>query len=150
MSALFSDQTPRRTSSRASPAAARPGSSFLDDDLPEIAALREEADRRVGVKFDAELDVAELDDRGRPGPSWGAQSRELSRSGLAFRSRRMCYHGRILLVAVHLIDDAPVPLCGRVVHCSYDGDGMYRVELDLMRVPSRPNIAAWLEDRRVR
>jgi hypothetical protein len=148
MSALFSQRNPHRPTSGAHPLRA-PG-SFLDDEPPEVAALREEAERRVGVRFDAELDVAELDDRGRPGMPWTAQARELSRSGLAIRTRRMCYIGRILLIAVHLIDDSPVPLCGRVVHCAYDGDGMYRVELDLQRIPSRPNISAWLATRRTR
>jgi hypothetical protein len=97
------------------------------------------------VKFDAELDLAELDDRERPGPTWPAKGRELGRSHLILRTRRMCYLNRRILIAVHLIDDRPVPLFGKVVNCEYDGDGLYKVDLDLMRVPERPEIAAWLD-----
>jgi hypothetical protein len=99
------------------------------------------------VRFDAELDLTELDDRDRPGPTWTGRGRELSRSSLVLRTRRMCYANRRVLVAVHLIDDEPVPLMGRVVECEYDGDGMYRVELELMRVPERPEVAAWIAAR---
>ena len=59
----------------------------------------------------------------------------------------MCYQNRRILVAVHLIDDEPVPLLGRVTDCEYDGDGLYRVQLELMRVPERPEIAAWIAAR---
>ncbi|MBL9031220.1 MAG: hypothetical protein JNM80_05885 [Phycisphaerae bacterium] len=98
-------------------------------------------------KFDAELDVCELDDRDRPGPAWAARGRELGRSHLVFRSRRMCYQGRRVLVAVHLIDDTPLPLFGQVAACEYDGEGQYRVELELLRVPERAEVSAWLSSR---
>jgi hypothetical protein len=151
MSALFSDPSSSRRN-KPPKAALRQATSFLDeeDDRREQqpAILGEDTERCVGVRFDAVLDVSELDERGRPGAAWSAQARELSRSGLALRSRRMCYVGTLLLVAVHLIDDFPVPLCGKVTYCTYDGDGMYRVELALMRVPARPNIAAWLAARK--
>ena len=56
----------------------------------------------------------------------------------------MCYPGRRVLAAVHLIDSEPVPLFGRVVACDYDTDGLYRVELELLPIPERPEIAAWV------
>jgi hypothetical protein len=117
-------------------------SSFLDEDAEPVA--RSVAKKSAGMKFDAELDLCELDERDRPGPTWTGKGRELSRSGMVFRSRRMCYPGRRVLAAVHLIDDMPVPLFGRVASCDYDGDGLYRVELELQKAPERPEIAAWV------
>ncbi len=71
----------------------------------------------------------------RPGRTWTCRARELSRSNIVLISRRMCYTGRILVMAVHLIDDAPVPLMGRIVQCEYEADGLYRVDLDLLPLP---------------
>jgi hypothetical protein len=128
------------------PAPARVAMSFLDDDESSTAPVSTRPARRsAGVKFDAELDMTELDDRERPGPTWSAKGRELGRSHLILRTRRMCHLNRRVLVAVHLIDDRPVPLFGRVLNCEYDGDGLYKVDLELMRVPDRPEIAAWLD-----
>jgi hypothetical protein len=45
---------------------------------------------------------------------------------------------------VHLIDDQPVPLFGKVVSCEYDGEGLYRVDLELLKLPERPEIVEWL------
>jgi hypothetical protein len=118
--------------------------SFLDDD-PEPPPGP--PPKTTGIRFDAELDLSELDDRDRPGPTWSGRGRELGRSHLVLRTRRMCYQNRRVLVAVHLIDDEPVPLLGRVTECEYDGDGLYKVELELMRVPERPEIASWISDR---
>ncbi len=59
----------------------------------------------------------------------------------------MCYVGRTLLVAVHLIDDKPVALMGTVHHCDYDGEGQYRVDIDLVPVTHDPEIQAWLNAR---
>lgn len=113
----------------------------------------EESRRRVvaaqerGVPFAAELDVCELDERERPGVTWSARARELSRSSLTFRSRRMCYVGRLLLVAVHLIDDHPAPLFGEVTLCDYEGEGEYEIQIGLLPVPQRPEVHLWLEER---
>lgn len=100
--------------------------------------------RSTGHRFDAELDMTELDDRDRPGPTWSGRGRELSRSHLVLRSRRMCYVGKQILVAIHLIDDRPVPLLGRVFSCEYDGDGQYKIGLDLHPIPERPEIRDWI------
>lgn len=97
--------------------------------------------------FSAALDVTELDERFRPGPTWSARAAELSRSFLVFRSRRMCHLGRRLLVAVHLVDDRPVPLSGTVRQCEYDGDGLHRIRIDLLPVPEREAIRDWLDQR---
>lgn len=94
--------------------------------------------------FDAELDVCELDDRLRPGQAWAARAIELSRAHLIFRSRRMCYATRQLLIKVHLIDARPVGLFGQVRACEYAGAGQYRVEIDLMPLPTEADASAWL------
>lgn len=91
--------------------------------------------------------MAELDDRDRPMTTWSARAFELSRANLIIRSRRMCYVGKLVMVAVHLIDDHPVPLFGKVHACDYDGDGLYKVDLDLLPVPDRNDIRTWLADR---
>jgi hypothetical protein len=143
---LFSNTHSPRHFHGAPPPPPRPV-SFLEED-PEPTPLP--AVRPVGIRFDAELELSELDDRDRPGPTWTGQGRELGRSHLALRTRRMCYQNRRVLIAVHLIDDEPVALQGRVTGCEYDGDGMYRVELELMRVADRPEIAAWVASRQGR
>lgn len=139
MGSLFSDNS--RFGAAPPPTAA---SSFLDEEpLPRPAPIK----KPTSLKFDAELDLCELDDRDRPGPTWSGKGRELSRSNLVFRSRRMCHCGRRVLVAVHLIDDKPVPLFGRVLTCEYDGDGLYRVELELQKPPERAEVADWISKR---
>jgi hypothetical protein len=105
------------------------------------------ADEARSSPFAADLDVCEMDDRDRPGLTWTAQARELSRSTLTFRSRRMCYVDRLLLVAVHLIDDRPTPLYGQVIGCTYESDGQYEVRISLLPAPQRPAVHAWLEAR---
>ena len=142
MGALFSAPRTRHSGPSSPPPPPPRPVSFLDDD-PEPPPAP--SPRATGIRFDAELDLSELDDRDRPGPTWTGKGRELGRSHLILRTRRMCYMNRRVLVGVHLIDDRPVPLFGRVVACEYDGDGLYKVDLDLMRVPDRPEIAAWLD-----
>jgi hypothetical protein len=107
------------------------------------------------VAFRAELDLAELDDRGRPGSIWTGRATEISRALLIVRSRRMCYEGRELLVAVHLVDDKPTALYGIVDKSEYDGDGLYRTAINLQRLPQTDAIRTWIstliprrEDRR--
>lgn len=94
--------------------------------------------------FKAELDLAELDERGRPGATWAGRATELSRSQLTFRSRRMCYDGRELMIAVHLVDDRPVALYGVVQRSEYDGDGLYRTVVDLATLPETDSVHAWV------
>lgn len=103
------------------------------------------APRPKGRRFAAELDVCELDDRSRPGSAWAARATELSTSHLVFRSRRMCYPERLLIIAVHLIDDQPVPLFGRVHNCEYIGEGQHRVDIDLLPIPRHSGIEAWVK-----
>lgn len=105
------------------------------------------ATSKGAVRFRAELDIAELDDRRRPGASWTARGIELSRSHLTFRSKRMCYATRFLLIAVHMVDDRPVPLFGQVRLCEYDSDGLYRTEITLHEVPDEDPIGRWLKGR---
>lgn len=103
-----------------------------------------ESPSRTARRFDAELDLAELDDRSRPGTAWTARARTLTRGALTLTSRRMCYEGRQVVVLVHLIDATPVPLFGRVKACEYDADGMYDVELDLLPLPQDPHVRQWI------
>lgn len=103
--------------------------------------------RTIGHKFNAELDAAELDDRMRPGSTWTAYSRELSRSHVVLVSRRMCYQNRLIVIAVHLIDAEPVPLMGRVTACEYESDALYRIELELLPMPTQGPIREWVRAR---
>jgi len=125
-----------------------PPAWFLDSEPePEESApgrrARREAPRPNAQRFDADIDVCELDERGRPGSSWTAKGRAISRSSFVMASKRMCYPGRQLLVSVHLIDDRPVALMGRVHECEYESDGLYRVDLDLLPVPEHGPAHAW-------
>lgn len=98
---------------------------------------------QVVFNFKAELDITEIDARGRPGVVWAGRANELSRSHMAFRSRRMCYEGRELLIAVHLVDDRPVPLYGMVNKCDYDGDGLYKTSVNLLPLPESDAVRTW-------
>ncbi|MEO0716711.1 MAG: hypothetical protein AAFY58_06960, partial [Planctomycetota bacterium] len=97
-----------------------------------------------GHPFEASLSVSELDERDRPGPTWPAHGRALSRSALVMTTRRLCYEGRRLIVGVHLIDDTPVPLFGVVSACDYEGEGSYRVEAQLAPLPDSRSIHEWV------
>jgi len=121
-----------------------PSGAFLDGPEPGRARA---GSRPQGTPFDAELDCSELDDRMRPGRTWTSRARELSRSHIVLISRRMCYNGRILIMAVHLIDDSPVPLMGRIVGCEYEADGLYRVDLDLLPMPPSGAHRDWVSAR---
>lgn len=147
MGALFSDRVKesRRHATEAPPPPQAAG--FFSDEEPEPAPPVKLPRPQPGIKFDAELDLSELDDRDRPGAVWTGRGRELGRGHMVFRSRRMCYEGRRLLAAVHLIDDQPVPLFGRVTGCEYDNDGLYRVQMELLPLPEKPDVAIWLEAR---
>ncbi len=95
----------------------------------------ERSGRPVGHRFDAPLRVYELDDRLRTSPPWNARGVELSRSHLVFRSRRMVYEGRLVVVVIDLIDDHPTVVCGRVVSCEYDEEGLHRIDVDFVEMP---------------
>lgn len=59
----------------------------------------------------------------------------------------MCYEERLVVIAVHLIDAKPVPLFGVVRSCDYDGDGLYRVEIELLPMPEERPLLDWIEAR---
>lgn len=82
--------------------------------------------------FDAELELAELDDRGKPGVPWSARARTLSRGTISVNSRRMCHTERRVLIAVHRLDDQPAILLGRAEACRYESDGLYVIDFELM------------------
>lgn len=95
-------------------------------------------------QFKADLDLTELDTRGRPGATWSGKGIDICRSGLWFRSRKLCYPDRELLLAVHLVDDQPTPLCGVVAKCDYDGEGLYVTQLTLQALPRSDLVKHWL------
>jgi hypothetical protein len=97
--------------------------------------------------FDAELELSEIDDRGRPGTAWTARGREVSRERLVLRSRRMVRLGCMVIVAVHLLDDAPMPLFGKVVSCDYDADGLHKVTVEFRPVPWSGELRTWMMER---
>lgn len=99
--------------------------------------------RTPGHPFKADIDLAEMDDRGRPGLAWAARTANLSRSHVTVHSRRMSYPKRIMLIAVHLIDAKPTPLMGRVLECEYHADGLYRIVLELIHLPESEVLAQW-------
>jgi hypothetical protein len=90
------------------------------------------------------LDLTELDTRGRPGATWPGKGIDICRSSMWFRSRKLCYPDRELLVAVHLVDDQPTPLCGIVSKCDYDGEGLYVTQLTLQALPRSDLVKQWL------
>jgi hypothetical protein len=149
MAGLFSDK-PRDPRRRADEIPAPPpptAAAFWVDDSEPAPTSSRATRRSSGSRFEAEMDMSEVDDRDRPGPLWIGRGRELGRGHLVFRSRRMCYEGRRIIAAVHLIDDRPVPLFGRVTHCEYDMDGLYRVEMELLPLPERAELTMWIEAR---
>lgn len=99
---------------------------------------------RLTFEFKASLDLAELDSRRRPGQRWMGRGMELSRSLLIFKSRRLCYEGREIVVGVHLVDDRPVPLFGTVTKSDYEGEGLYKTTLRLMAFPDEEPVKSWL------
>jgi len=109
-------------------------------ETPPAASIRGKV---VGNTFRADLDLAEIDDRMRPGPAWAARSQLLSRSEMVVLSRRMSYVGRQILIWVHLIDSRPTPLMGRVTECDYYADGAYRIVLFFVPVPDSDAVIAW-------
>lgn len=100
-----------------------------------------------GVRFTADVDLCELDEHQRAGSIWPARTALLSRSNLVILSRRMSFVGRWVLVAVHLIDDTPTPLMGRVVQCEYHGDSLYKIVLELVRLPPGDLAHRWAQGR---
>jgi len=102
--------------------------------------------RAPGYPFRADIDIAELDYRAKPGIAWAARTSSLSRSHLTVLSRRMSYPERIMLVAVHLIDARPTPLMGKVVECEYHAEGLYRIVLELLPLPDSDVLSQWFAD----
>lgn len=104
------------------------------DEAPPELRGEEGPSRGKVYPFDAELEMAELDERGKSGTPWSARARTLSRSAMTVCSRRMCYVDRRVLVAVHRVDDEPVILLGRVADCRYESDGLHTIDLELLPI----------------
>lgn len=101
--------------------------------------------RPLGHRFVADADASELDDRMRPTLKWAVQTCELGRNHIVFYSRRMVHAGRRVILAVHLVDDRPVILAGKVVSCDYEGGGSHRIDVDLVSVPPSAAMVRWAE-----
>ncbi len=122
------------------------GKSVSDFSAPNVGEMSSKP-RPVGMRFLAEMDIAEVDERGRPGGASLAKGKELSRANVVISSRKLIYPGRLVALAVHLIDDRPVPLMGRVFSCVYDSDGLYRIDVDLLPMDDRGAIREWVNGR---
>lgn len=97
--------------------------------------------------FKPDLDLAELSDRNHPGHTWTGRGESLSKSHMVFRSRSLCYVGRRLIIAVHLIDSQPALLVGKVLACEYLGECQHRTILQLETLPAEGKINEWLHAR---
>ena len=97
--------------------------------------------------FETELVVGEVDDRGRPSTAWAARGKDVSRERLVFLSRRMVRVGSLVIVAVHMIDDQPMPLFGKILECEYASEGMHRVVLEFRPVPWSVELRTWMGER---
>jgi hypothetical protein len=106
----------------------------------EPAPAQAVADQEPGmgrtVPFRAEVELAELDESGSPGPAWPGRIREVSRTHVAILTRRMCYCGRRLRVTVQATEGSAKVLAGEVESCEYKAAGMHRIVLSL--VVNRP------------
>jgi hypothetical protein len=59
----------------------------------------------------------------------------------------MSFVGRWLLVAIHLIDDNPTPLMGRVTQCDYYADSLYKIVIELVRLSPGDPAHRWAQGR---
>jgi hypothetical protein len=100
-----------------------------------------------GHPFDAEIEVGEIDERGRPGSAWAARGREVSRERLVLMSRRMVRLGCLVIVAVHMVDDEPMPLFGKVIECEYEAEGLHRIIVEFRPTPWDTDLRAWMAER---
>ncbi|MEL7472743.1 MAG: hypothetical protein AAGK04_05435 [Planctomycetota bacterium] len=137
----------RAAMAAAKPTGPAPKAPLSPPQRPAPTRPGKRGDRPVGYRFEAAVEVSQLDDRARPGPTWSARAMRLSRSNLVFTARRMCYVDAALVLAVHLIDSTPVRLFGMVHHCEYEGDGLYRVDIDLMEPPESAELDEWVRSR---
>ena len=59
----------------------------------------------------------------------------------------MIHLGKQVAIAVHRIDDEPVPLIGRVGECEYHADGQHVIMLELLPITDPETMAQWTRDR---
>ncbi len=97
-----------------------------------------------GLPFEALLTITELDEHGKPGLHWQAHGVRRTEWHVVLRCRRALHVGRLVVMASHLVDDAPEPLAGRVIESVAAGERHHGVVLRLEKVPEHPAVDAWL------
>lgn len=97
-----------------------------------------------GLPFEALLTITELDEHAKPGLHWQAHGLRRTELHVVLRCRRLLHPGRTVVMASHLVDDAPEPLAGRVLECVPDGDRHHGVVVRLEQVPDHPAVAEWI------
>ncbi|TVQ62576.1 MAG: hypothetical protein EA378_04410 [Phycisphaerales bacterium] len=97
----------------------------------------------------AEIRVTELEADGSPGPTFQALGVNLSRSGIAFSSKRMVHEGRgvfVQVVTLHASGAQPRIMFGYVKRCAYEAGRGYVVGVQFAAAPMHPAVSAWLAE----
>ena len=113
-----------------------------DGDAPPTDERR--AHGRVG--FTTRVWVHELDDSNAPGEGHVADAADISRSGMGFRSRRMYYIGRTIVIILTLSTERK-PMFGIVRSSRYTYGGQHHVGVEFCAKPPGDRLHAWIEAR---
>lgn len=114
--------------------------------VPALDSRRQHS-RRL---FDHEVLVFEVDRGHVQKPGVSCRARDISRSGIALRCKRMIYAGRCVLVRLELPERGVRVLYGVVRHARYDDAGLYHLGVEFERIPESSEIQMWLRDQNCR
>ncbi len=112
-----------------------------------MAPIQRERFDRFSLR--AEIHVTELELDGTPGPTFAAIGVNLSRSGIAFSSKRMVHEGRGLFIQVltqRQQGAQPRIMFGYVKRCNYEAGRGYVVGVQFAAAPMHPAVSAWLAE----